>query len=732
MAPVETPLVETLPDWLGARARAFPRRLAVASSGDRLTFGDLDRHAARAARQLAGLGVAAGARVALVLGGSVQFAVLTHALARLGAVMVPVNTRLAAAEVAWCLRDARATHAICEEANAALASSACAGGGAQTLTVEELASLPEADAPLRDRIALSDVQGIIYTSATTGRPKGVMLTFGNHWWSAVGSALNLGLRADDCWLAPLPLYHVGGLAILWRSVIYGIPAIVHGIFDPGAVNREIDAGEVTIISVVSTMLQRMLDERGPRPFPASLRAVLLGGGPAPPGLIESCLERGVPVAPTYGLTEAASQVATLPPEEVSRRPGSAGRPLFPVEVRIEIGEILVRGPTVMAGYAGRPEETACVLRDGWLRTGDMGYLDDDGYLFVSDRRDDLIVSGGENVYPAEVEGVLRDHPAVEDAGVFGLPDPEWGQVVAAAITVRRGASLDEEGVRASCAARLARYKVPKRIWIVEDLPRSPSGKLVRRALRDAFGLRPDIVAASPTERRTWIRDAFHRIAVRYDLLNHLLSGGLHLLWKRAAVQAAGLRPGGVSLDVCCGTADLVLLASRAVGPQGHAIGVDFAQGMLAVGARRLGAAKPRARASLVCADAEALPLADGSTDAVSFAFGIRNVASPSGALREAHRVLRPGGRLVVLEFGQPKARWLRVAYDLYSRTIIPRLGGRLSGRGDAYQYLHDSIRQWMDPEALAGLMRETGFREVAYRSLAGGIAVLHVATRPGD
>lgn len=244
----------------------------------------------------------------------------------------------------------------------------------------------------------------------------------------------------------------------------------------------------------------------------------------------------------------------------------------------------------------------------------------------------------------------------------------------------------------------------------------------------------NILAASPTERRTWVRDTFHGIADRYDLLNHVLSGGLHVLWKRAAVQAAGLRPGGVALDVCCGTADLVLLASREVGPSGRAIGVDFAPGMLAVGARRLGKANPApsgscARVSLICADAEALPLACGSTDAVSFAFGIRNVASPSGALLEAHRVLRPGGRVVVLEFGRPEARWLRAAYDLYSRTIIPLLGGRLSGRRDAYQYLHDSVRRWMDPETLAGLMRAAGFQEVRYRPISGGIAVLHAGEK---
>jgi O-succinylbenzoic acid--CoA ligase len=208
----------------------------------------------------------------------------------------------------------------------------------------------------------------------------------------------------------LPLFHVGGLAILVRSAIYGIPALVHQSFDPAAANRAIDQDGVTIVSVVSAMLQRMLDERGDRPHPPALRCVLLGGGPAPRSLLEACVWRGVPVVQTYGLTEAASQVATLAPADALRKLGSAGQPLLPNELRIEregasasagqVGEILMRGPTVMCGYANRPEETARALQDGWLHTGDLGYLDDEGYLYVVSRRSDLIITGGENVYPA--------------------------------------------------------------------------------------------------------------------------------------------------------------------------------------------------------------------------------------------------------------------------------------------------------------------------------------------
>jgi O-succinylbenzoic acid--CoA ligase len=489
-----------VPDWLRHQATIRPDRLALTAAGAHLSFGDLDRRADRAARRLAALGVGAGARVALLARNGAAFVVLAHALPRLGAVMVPLNVRLAPPEIAWQVADARAAFLLHEDGLADLARAACGDlpgltrasvgtldpwlvGGAPA-PVAQTPSAEVASVSLRDWIDLSALQGIIYTSATSGRPKGVMLTFGNHWWSAVGSGLHLGLSRHDRWLAVLPLFHVGGLAILWRSVIYAIPAIVHETFDPAAVNRAIDADGVTLVSVVSTMLERMLDERGQRPYPPGLRCVLLGGGPAPGPLVERCLRLGVPVAPTYGLTEAASQVATMLPDEVAARPGAAGKPLFPTEIRIEEGEILVRGPTVMLGYAGRPDETARALRGGWLHTGDLGHVDADGYLYVHERREDLIITGGENVYPAEVEAVLLAHPAIEDAGVVGIPDQQWGQVVAAAVKRRPGARLTADEVRTFCRARLAGYKTPACVWFVDDLPRSPAGKLIRRILRE--------------------------------------------------------------------------------------------------------------------------------------------------------------------------------------------------------------------------------------------------------
>ncbi len=248
------------------------------------------------------------------------------------------------------------------------------------------------------------------------------------------------------------------------------------------------------------------------------------------------------------------------------------------------------------------------------------------------------------------------------------------------------------------------------------------------------GEEPKVLSAPPAERRRWVRDAFHGIAGRYDLLNTLLSGGVHHAWKRRAVRAASLAAGRAALDVCCGTGDLVVGLARVVGPSGRAIGLDFAPGMLEVARRRADAARRGVGAagvvSLIGGDAEALPVRDAALDAVTIAFGLRNVADPRRALHEFARVLRPGGRLVILEFGRPRSRWFRRIYDAYSRRIIPRVGGWLSGRPDAYRYLHDSIRQWPDPEALAVLIRQVGLGNVEYRLMTGGIAVLHRAEKP--
>ncbi|HJZ49048.1 MAG TPA: o-succinylbenzoate--CoA ligase [Roseiflexaceae bacterium] len=485
---------ESLPNWLAHRAAVLPDQLALLAAGRRWSFAALDRWATGMARGLLALGVARGDRVALLLRNSPEFVALAHAAPRASLTLVPLNTRLAAPELAWQIADAGARLLIHDSDTAALAAAALRQlTDDRSVAAVDVARLPDAPAhaiELRGSIDLDQIYTIMYTSGTTGRPKGAQLTYGNYWWSAVGSALNLGSHIDDRWLAVLPLFHVGGLSILVRSVVYGIPAVVHPSFDPATANRAIDEDGITIVSVVSAMLQRMLEERGARPYPAALRCVLLGGGPAPQPLLEACAARGVPVVQTYGLTETASQVATLAPADALRKLGSAGQPLLPTELRIagagDVGEILVRGPTVMRGYINRPEETAQTLRDGWLHTGDLGYLDGEGYLYVVSRRHDLIISGGENIYPAEVESVLLSHPAVEEAVVVGVPDPRWGQVPAAAVKLRPDARVGEAELIDFCRQHLAGYKVPRLVRFLATLPRNATGKLLRDEIKSAL------------------------------------------------------------------------------------------------------------------------------------------------------------------------------------------------------------------------------------------------------
>jgi o-succinylbenzoate---CoA ligase len=449
----------SVPDWLRQRAALTPSRAALLVDNLTWTFAELDAAIDRAA---AALRVDANDRVGIRAANSAGYVMAVHALMRLGAVLVPLNTRLTEPEIAFQAADAEVTRVLTD------------------VDLEALIGAPPARGPDRE-FGMEAWHSIVYTSGTTGRPKGAILTYGNHWWSATASALNLGLHADDCWLACLPLFHVGGLSILLRGVICGMRVVVQQRFDPASVNRAIDECGVTIVSVVSTMLDRMLTERGDQPYPPSLRCVLLGGGPAPLPLLERAAAVGVPVVQTYGLTETASQIVTLAPEDALRKLGSAGKPLMGAQLRIEPdGEISVRGPSVSAGYLHHPPRA----QGGWLHTGDLGYLDQDGYLYVLDRRDDLIVSGGENVYPAEVEAVLMAHPGVAEACVIGAPDEEWGRRVTALVVARPGFSPSQADLIAFCRQRLAGYKVPREIELrAEPLPRNASGKLLRRELR---------------------------------------------------------------------------------------------------------------------------------------------------------------------------------------------------------------------------------------------------------
>lgn len=390
--------------------------------------------AATKARQLAGLGVSRGDRVAVALPAGLEFAALLHAMPLIGSVLVPVNTR--------------------DPGHAPDAD----------ILVDAPLTGPEADVPLRREVDDGAPWVILHTSGTTSAPKPVTLTYGNLRASAAAAQANLPLGPSDRWLCVLPVFHVGGLSILTRTAFYGASAIAHERFDVDAARESLESGEATVVSLVATTLRRLRDaglERAP-----SLRAALVGGGPVPRDLLEWGAAVGLPLLQTYGMTETCSQIATADG-------GSSGaRPLPGVELRIGSGaEILVRGPMVSRGALGA---------DGWLHTGDSGRIDEHGFLHVSGRIKDTIVTGGENVAAAEVEEALVSHPAVDDAAVVGRPDAEWGEVVTAFVVV--GAEVGDAELVAWCRSRLAGYKLPRSITRVEELPRTPSGKLLKGRL----------------------------------------------------------------------------------------------------------------------------------------------------------------------------------------------------------------------------------------------------------
>ena len=477
--------------WLFARAQRNPDREAIRFGDLVLTFAELAERVELVAGRLAALGVRPGDRVALLMNSSLRFVEIVHAAEHSGAALVPINVRLSKREVAALVADAEPRILLHDEKRRTVAEAVRPRASELRIadSAEELDAVSLAAFQRAIEIAPENVSTILYTSGTTGRPKGAMLTHGNHFESARASRANLGVFPEDRWLAVLPLHHVGGLSVFFRSVLDGVPVTLHRGFDPERVNRAIRENGITLLSLVPTMLSRLLDQNGEVRYPSTLRCVLVGGASVPPALVDRALALGMPVAPTYGLTEAASQVATALPSQAARKPGSSGRPLPGTRVEIPHkdasgrGEILVQGPTVMAGYFRSSKATAEALRGGWLHTGDIGHFDEEGFLYIDDRRSDLIVSGGENVYPAEVEAVLLAHSAVAEAAVYPIADREWGQRVAARVVLREGSAMDEGELRAWCRERLAGFKVPDRIDFVASLPRTASGKIRRRLLK---------------------------------------------------------------------------------------------------------------------------------------------------------------------------------------------------------------------------------------------------------
>ena len=479
------------------RAAKTPDAPALETSAGTWTFAELFDLARRGAAHVRATAPHDDAPVGLLLDGDAEFAAWFHAIALAGRTVLPLNLRLTTRELAQQLADARVGWLLGKADDARLADLAAKVPGLRCEVAPKFGVLP---APLGAMPGESSnanpgtALAVLFTSGTSGRAKGACLTGANFLASAEAAADRLGPVVAQRWLACMPLFHVGGLSILMRSVRFGGPVRLLPRFDAAEVSDVLDGGDVAAVSLVPTMLSRLLAHREGRAAPPGLRVLLLGGAAASPELLTRALAAGYPVCPTYGLTESCSQVATAAPPPVGAACALPMLPLQGIELRIDIdgreappgtpGEIVVRGPTVMQGYLHDPRATTRALRAGWLYTGDIGCLDAEGGLRVLDRRDDLIVSGGENVYPAEIEAVLLEHPFVDDAGVAGVPDADLGTRVVAWVVAAPGKTPDVEALQRHCRSRLAGFKQPREIRYVEALPRNAAGKLQRSRLRE--------------------------------------------------------------------------------------------------------------------------------------------------------------------------------------------------------------------------------------------------------
>ncbi|MFI0189562.1 long-chain fatty acid--CoA ligase [Streptomyces sp. NPDC017082] len=495
---------EGLGSWPVRRARKTPHRTALLHDGRPTDYLTLYARTTRLAHALRARGVRRGDRIAYLGPNHPSFLETLFAAGMLGAVFVPLNTRLAGPEIAYQLTDCGVAVLVHGPGYAELVDGLPAGTGLRTRvevgTAYETALAEAPEDPIDEPVGPDDVCLIMYTSGTTGRPKGAVLTHGNLTWNAVNVLVDHDLIAAERALVCAPLFHTAALNMLTLPVLLkGGTCVLVESFDPAAVLGLVERHRITFMFGVPTMFDLMA--RHPRWAEAdlsSLRILTCGGSPVPAPLIAAYQERGLTFLQGYGMTEAAPGTLFLDAEHAVGKAGSAGVPHFFSDARVvrpdltpvgvgETGEVVVRGPHVMPGYWGLPEETAAAFADGWFRSGDAARVDEDGYVYIVDRIKDMIISGGENVYPAEIEELLLSHPDIVECAVIGVPDDKWGEVPRAVVVPREGASPDPAGILASLAGRLAKYKIPKSLVVADELPRTASGKLLKSRLRERYG-----------------------------------------------------------------------------------------------------------------------------------------------------------------------------------------------------------------------------------------------------
>lgn len=504
-------MVLGISEWITRRASRTPSRIALVDGrkGTEFTYADLDERSSILAGMLRAAGVRRGDRAALLMGNSTTFLELLFAAAKLGAVTVPINFRLSAGEVAYIIDDCQASVLLHDSRWEHLAREATAKvqiSAPLLVDTSEIALRVDTSADATGFAGVEpanpgDLAVIMYTSGTTGRPKGAMLTHGNLEWNAVNMiTAGKGLAGTDVTVTVAPLFHIGALGLFTLPLLYtGGTVIVEEQFEAPRVLRLLAQKGVTVQFMVPTMWADLaaLPDFGSYDL-SKLRWLLSGGAPCPLPLIEIYGDKGLPLSEGYGMTELSPAALILEEEFVSTKAGSVGRPFLHVEARIvddfdhdvrqgDVGELILRGPNVCAGYWGLPKATAEAKRGGWFHSGDLAYQDEDGFITVVDRKHDMIISGGENVYPVEVEQILHKHPFISDAAVIGVPHERWGETVLAVVVPVAHANITEQEVIQFCRERIAGYKCPRRVESVVELPRNATGKVLKRELRKTFG-----------------------------------------------------------------------------------------------------------------------------------------------------------------------------------------------------------------------------------------------------
>jgi len=503
--------------FLAKRASITPglEGLVEVESGRRFTYRELDARANRLANALLARGVDKGDRVACLMMNGVEYVETFFALAKIGAVLVPLNWRLVADELAYILGNAGARLLLYGADFAELVETLHRraareteltdwielGGGEHRHPFADdyeslVAAAPSEPPPIR--AGEHDLLFIMYTSGTTGLPKGSMHTHGTFTWAVMSMGTTAELRFHDRYAVVLPLYHVGALLPVISNVYRGVTNVVLRQFEPGRMWEVIERERVSVSLLVPAMLNFMLQvPEGERRDYSSMRWILSGATPVPVTLIERYRVIGIEIHQAYGLTESGGPACIISPDDAMKRIGSTGKTFFHNDVRIVDetgrdvppgvpGELIVQAPHVMVGYWRNPEATAEAIRNGWLYTGDVAIADAEGFVTIHDRVKDMVISGGENVYPAEIENVILRHPAVAEVAVIGQASERWGESPFAVVVVKHGERLSEADVLGHCDGKLARYKRPKGVAFVDEIPRNPTGKALKRILRERF------------------------------------------------------------------------------------------------------------------------------------------------------------------------------------------------------------------------------------------------------